>query len=147
MAEDLAEVKVGPINAASIRVKAKANGAIAQWAPVILIAPAAGETYPRVGTTTTVGDPLVYGIKDSPNKTLVAGNFCRVVTHGITKMVFAGAAALGDPLEASATAGRGQVAAKAVIGDLDDIFAKAISATPAAAADIGLVYVGKGVGA
>ena len=144
MAEDLVEIKLGPVNNSAIRVKAKANGAIPQWSPVILIAPAAGETYPRVGTTTTVGNPLVYGIKDAPNKTLVAGDYCVVVTHGITKCTMDGAVSLGDPLEASATAGKAGVAAKAVVGDLDDIFATAISATPAADGDVGLVYV-KGV--
>ena len=142
MAEDLPKTLEGPVDVTAYRVEARANGAIPQWSPVVLVAPAAGEEMPRVGTTVTLGDANHYGVKDAPNKTLVAGDFCYVVVKGITKCKFLTAATRGALLQTSATAGKASSLTLAVIGDVPKIMGKVLSSIVAADNDIGLVDVG-----
>ena len=141
MAEDLPKSLEGPVDATAYRVEARANGAIPQWSPVVLVAPAAGEEMPRVGTTTTLGDANHFGVKDAPNKTLVAGDFCWVVVNGITKCKFLAASGRGTLFQASGTAGKATLLTLAVIGDVPKIMGKVLSSIVAADNDIGLVDV------
>jgi hypothetical protein len=103
-----------------------ANGVIPNFSPVILVAPPAGETLPRVATTTTQNDPAVVGIVVGGSGDVAAGNAADaagdavdVVPIGsgaITKCVVDGALtaiAIGDLLVTDATAGQG--AEKAVL--------------------------------
>lgn len=142
MAEDFSKILTGPVVHNNIRIDVVANGAIPQWAPVILIAPAAGETKPRMGTTTSIGNNLIAGVKDWPNKTLVAGNMAKVTIHGVTKLKFDGAAALGAAWQTDTIAGKATSLTVAVIGDVVKIGGKVLSNIVAADNDIGLVSVG-----
>jgi hypothetical protein len=142
MAEDKSKTLEGPVDSTSYRVECKANGAIPQWSPVVLVAPGTGEELPRVGTTTSAGDTAHFGIKDAPNKTLAAGDICWVVVRGITKCKFAGAASRGALFQTSASAGKAQSLTLTAIGDVPKIMGKVLSSIVAADNDIGLVEVG-----
>jgi hypothetical protein len=91
----------------------KANGAISLWNVVILIAPATGEELPRVGTTTSAGSRLAYGIVVGPQRNSglaadAAGDVVEVQpfsSGGLCKYIAEGTVAAFDPLETSATAG------------------------------------------
>ena len=99
-----------------------ADGPIAMWAPVILVAPPAAETLPRVDTTTTTNDPFVIGIAAggtgdiaaTGNAADAAGDVVDVIpihSAAITKAVVDGAAnaiAIGDMLVSDATAGQAE---------------------------------------
>ena len=95
---------------------------------------------PRVGTTTTAGDPEVVGIMVGPNKTIVAGDVVYVAVAGRTKAIANAAIARGDPIETAATVNRIQTGTISAVSDLDDIFAEAETAA-AAAADIILIDI------
>ena len=56
------EVIEGALGTEAIEVQAIASEAITMWSPVILAAAGSGEDLPRVATTATVADPLVYGV-------------------------------------------------------------------------------------
>ena len=95
-----------------------ADGPIAMWAPVILVAPAVGEQLPRVDTTITTNDPFVIGIAaggtgdvaGTGNAADQAGDVVDVIpihSAAITKVVVDGAAnaiAVGEMLVSDATA-------------------------------------------
>ena len=99
-----------------------ADGPIAMWAPVILVAPPAGETLPRVDTTTTTNDPAIIGIAaggtgdvaGTGNAADAAGDVVDVIpihSAAITKIVVDGAAnaiAVGELLVTDATAGQAE---------------------------------------
>lgn len=99
-----------------------ANGVIPMWSPVILVAPGAGETLPRVATTTTTNDPAVIGIvaggsgdvAGTGNAADAAGDAVDVIpidSAAITKVVVDGTVnniAVGDMLVTDATAGQAE---------------------------------------
>ena len=105
-----------------------ANGSIPIWAAVVRVAAGSGEVLPRVGTTTTAGDPEVVGIMVGPNKTIVAGDVVYVAVAGRTKAIANAAIARGDPIETAATVNRIQTGTISAVSDLDDIFAEAETA-------------------
>jgi len=96
-----------------------ANGAIAMWAPVVLVAPPAAETLPRVATTTTLNDPAIVGVAvggsadvaGTGNAAAAAGDVVDVAVIGtgaMTKCVVDGAVTaivVGDLLVTKASAG------------------------------------------
>jgi len=149
MAEDYPEIKEGPLDHGAEIFEAVANGAIAQWSPVVIVAPGTGETLPRVGTTTVLRDDAIAGVKVYPNKTVAAGDIVQVVRKGRCKCAVSAAAARGDGLSTSATAGQAApqlpldapaaYAEATVQTELDKIvsmFAEALTGTGVAAADI-----------
>ncbi len=115
------DIREGPIKKAgpSGIMSFTANGVIAMWAPVIVVAPPTATRLPRVATTTTVNDPKVIGIVVGGSGDVAGGNAAdaagdavdvAVIGGGdIVKVVVTGAAAnivIGDILVTSATAGR-----------------------------------------
>jgi len=93
-----------------------AAGAVKLWDAVIVDAAGSGEVLPRVKTTTTVDDRLIFGIVvDTFNlDTIAAGNLVLIQINGLSKVsTTAGAVTLGQGVSTSATAG--QVAAQAAI--------------------------------
>lgn len=52
----------------------KANGVVPMWSPVVLVAPGAGETLPRIATTTTANDPTVLGVAAGGSGNVAGGN-------------------------------------------------------------------------
>ncbi len=100
----------------------KANGAIKMWAPVVLVAPAAGESLPRIATTTNQNDPTIIGIAaggsadvaGTGDAATVAGDIVDVIpiqSGAITKCVVDGAAnniTIGMQLITDATAGQAE---------------------------------------
>lgn len=155
MAEDMAWIIEGPIDTEAQTVDAIVNGAVPQWAPVILVAPGSGEELPRVGTTTAVGREDIFGVKVGPVKTLVAGDVARICIHGRAKLaVTATAVARGDQLRTSATAGQAErfahtawaaaylaANAEAITDELASAFAKALTASEGVAGDIIAAYI------
>lgn len=96
-----------------------ANGVIAMWAPVIVVAPPTATRLPRVATTTIANDEKVVGIVVGGSGDVAGGNGAdaagdavdvAVIGGGdIAKVVVTGAATnivIGDILVTSATAGR-----------------------------------------
>ncbi|MBI2126053.1 MAG: hypothetical protein HYY67_01760 [Thaumarchaeota archaeon] len=106
MAEDFPEILEGPLDTLGEDFYAIANGAIPQWSPVVIVAPATGETFPRVGTTTVAEDRAKAGMKIGPNKTLVAGDICLIRKKGRAKCKVNGAVSRGDSLATSTSAGK-----------------------------------------
>lgn len=103
----------------------KADGAIAMWAPVILVAPPAGESLPRITTTTTTNDPLIIGIAaggsgdvaGTGNAADAAGDMVDVIplnSGAMTKCKVDGAVGgnivIGESLISDATAGQAEPA-------------------------------------
>jgi len=62
MTEYRPEVVEGVLGTEAIVIQAIAGEALVMWMPVILMAPSGTEELPRVGTTATAADPLVYGV-------------------------------------------------------------------------------------
>lgn len=144
MAEDFPLIKRGAIDNAATVIDAIANGAISIWDAVILVAPPAGETLPRVATSAVIGDPLKYGVMvDFTGTAVVAGDHVSICVKGRTKVNANAAIALNAPVENAAVAGRVSTAALAVIGDIDDVLGYALTATAAAAADIFIMDVNR----
>jgi hypothetical protein len=154
MAEDFPEIKEGPLDTEAEVETCIANGAIAQWSPVVLVAPGTGETLPRVGTTTTAEDRAKYGIKVGPNKTVAAGDPVQVVKKGRAKLTMNGAITRGDSLGTSTSAGKAKklahtawpgtyaaATAETIQDENAAVLAKALTSTPAADGDIGAVEV------
>lgn len=91
----------------------KANGVIKMWSPVIIVAPAAGEKLPRVGTTTIADDPLVIGIAAGGSGDVANGNAADddtdivdvipISSAAITKVRISGAFALGEHVSSGDT--------------------------------------------
>ena len=97
-----------------------ANGVIPNFSVVILVAPPAGETLPRVSTTTTPNDPAVVGIVVGGSGNVAAGNAADAAgdavdvvpigTGAITKCLVDGAAnaiAIASLLVTDNVAGQG----------------------------------------
>jgi len=158
LAEDFTEILEGPIDHEADVIEATANGAIAQWSPAVIVAPGTGETLPRVGTTTTLSDVDVAGVKSGPNETLVAGDICFVVVRGRIKVKVDAVTTRGQALGTSATAGKAAPIAvvdlpgtyleatnQAEIKKILVAFAKAETATGAADGDIIACYVNRGI--
>lgn len=154
MAEDFPEILEGALDTEAEVETCIANGAIAQWSPVVIVAPAAGETLPRVGTTTVAEDRNRYGVKVGPNKTVAAGDPVQICKKGRAKMKMNGAITRNDSLATSITAGQAKklahtawpgVYAAATSETIQDenaaVLAKALTSTPAVAGDIGAVEV------
>jgi hypothetical protein len=106
MTEVFSQIQEGALDDNAEITECIANGAIAQWAAVILVAAGSGETLPRVGTTTTADDPDSYGVKVGPNKTLVAGDICYICVEGRCKAIINANTAAFDLLGTSTSAGR-----------------------------------------
>lgn len=121
------DVREGPIKKAgpSGVMSFTANGAIAMWAPVIVVTPPTATRLPRVATTTNANDEKVIGIAvggsgdvaGTGNAADAAGDAVDVAVIGggdIVKVVVTGAAGnivIGDLLVTSATAGRADLSA------------------------------------
>ena len=101
-----------------------ANGVIAIWAPVIVVAPPTATRLPRVATTTNANDEKVIGVVVGGSGDVAGGNAAdaagdavdvAVIGGGdIVKVVVTGAATnivIGDLLVTSATAGRADLSA------------------------------------
>ena len=144
MAEDFPEIIRGALDTDADVLDAIANGIVAIWEAVVIVAPAAGETLPRVATTTTVGDPAKYGVcVDFTGASVVAGDHISVCVKGRTKVKAVAAIALAALIECAATAGKVQTAALAVIGDVDDILGMALTGTAAADNDLFVADIGR----
>ena len=116
-----------------------ADGVIPNFSVVILVAPPAGETLPRVATTTTTNDEEVIGVGVGGSGDVAAGNAADAAgdavdvvpigTGAITKCVVDGAVnaiAVGELLVTDATAGQAESAAT-VTADTDaHVFARAL---------------------
>ena len=99
-----------------------ADGVIPMWAPVILVAPAAGEVLPRVDTIAVTNSPFIIGVAaggtgdvaGTGNAADAAGDVVDVIpihSAAITKVVVDGAAnaiAVGDMLVTDATVGQAE---------------------------------------
>ena len=113
MANEATKIKNGPYVATAKTVTMIANGEIPMYGAVILIAAGSGEEEPRVGTTTTAGSRLAYGIVVGPQLNSgkaadAAGDRVQVHPFGDglpEKFIAEGTVAAFDPLETSATAG------------------------------------------
>jgi len=139
MAEDYPEIKEGALDQSAVIREYRANGDIPQWSPVVVVAPGAGETLPRVGTTTTSSDNSVVGVKVFPNRATVAGDIVYVVVGGRCKcMINAGTVTRKRALMTSTVAGRATPVITAE--DLSGTFAEA-QTIGAAAGDIIVVDV------
>lgn len=100
-----------------------ADGPISMWAPVILVAPAAGEVLPRVDEVASQNSPAIIGIAAGGSGDVagtgfaadVAGDVVDVIpicSAAITKCVVDGAAnaiAVGDQLITDGTAGQAEM--------------------------------------
>ena len=107
-----------------------ANGVIPMWAPVILVAPPAGETLPRVATVAVTNSEFVIGIAvggtgdvaGTGNAADAAGGVVDVAiigTGSMTKVVVDGAAnniAIGNLLITDATAGQAEAEVSVTAG-------------------------------
>ena len=98
-----------------------ADGPIAMWAPVVIVAPAAGETLPRVDTTTSSNDVNVIGIAaggsgdvaGTGNAADAAGDVVDVIpihSAAITKVVVNAVLSLGALVGTTTVAGRADAA-------------------------------------
>ena len=154
MAEDFPEVDAGALESGAFVVDMIANGAIAQWAPVVIVAAVSPEVLPRVGTTTSADDNAIFGVKVGPNKTLVAGDVCSVVVHGFAKVKVSEAIARNDALASFTTAGKAKkhvhtahpaiyaaATAETITDEMAAAFAIALTGTGAADNDIIAVFI------
>lgn len=105
MAEVMSEIVAGPVDHEAEVTECEANGAIAQWSPVVLGA-AGRDSKPKVGTTTTAKDRKKYGVKVGPNYTVADEDTVSVVTRGRAKVKVNGAVSIGDALVTTTTAGK-----------------------------------------
>jgi len=117
-----------------------ANGAIAMWAPVILVAPPAAETLPRVATVAVTNSEFVIGIAvggagdvaGTGNAADSAGQSIDVAiigTGSMTKCVVDGAAnaiAIGNLLITDATAGQAEAEVSVTAGTERHTLGKAL---------------------
>jgi hypothetical protein len=153
------ELSEGPVAENAITREYVANDAnIALFGPVILIAGAsATKDLPKVGSTTTPGDPLVCGVCVGlpDDKIVAAGKLVIVLEIGLTKLTVKSAdVALNAPLETANEAGKAQVQAAIeiastfdntqIVAGLNNIrkaFALAYSAVTSGANSVILAYV------
>jgi len=99
----------------------KADGPIPMWAPVIIVAPPAGEQLPRVDTTNSADNPLIIGIAaggsgdiaGTGNAADVAGDMVDVIpihSASITKVVVNAVIAIGILVSTTTVVGRADTA-------------------------------------
>jgi hypothetical protein len=134
-----------------------ANGVIPNFSVVVLVAPPAGETLPRVATTTTPNDPAVVGIVVGGSGDVAAGNAADAAgdavdvvpigTGAITKCVVDGAAAIaiGNGLVTDGVAGQGQVHTAITVNNEKSIYAKALQPSTVDGDTILVIMMGGGV--
>lgn len=132
-----------------------ADGPVSMWAPVILVAPGAGETLPRVDETTTQNDPLIIGIAAGGSGDVAGTGFAAdaagdvvdvipICSAAITKCVVDGAAnaiAVGTQLITDATAGQAEAHTPIAATANAYILCKALQASTANGDTI-LVFMG-----
>lgn len=134
-----------------------ADGVIPNFSVVILVAPPAGETLPRVSTTTTPNDPAVVGIVvggsgdvANGNAADAAGDAVEVVpigTGAITKCLVDGAAnaiVVATLLVTDGVAGQGQSDAVAIAGADAYTYAKALQGSTVDGDTILVIVMGGG---
>ena len=135
-----------------------ANGNIPMWAPVILVAPGAGETLPRVDTTTITNDPSIVGIAvggtgdvaGTGNAAEGAGGVIDVAiigTGSITKCVVDGAALailVGFALVTDGTAGQAESADTVTTNTDTYTFAKSLQTSTVNGDTILVILMGGG---
>lgn len=135
-----------------------ANTVIPMWSPVILVAPAAGETLPRVATTTTTNDQAVVGVvvggqgdvTGTGNAATAAGQVVDVALIGsgaMTKVVVDGNAdniAIGELLITDATAGQAESENSVTAGAERHTLGKACQASTVLGDTILVILMGGG---